>query len=157
MSAEQNAAARLLNYGIKVRVTAPLLFRLFRKRTIGLYILPPNQGTLLRIDHLFLSTGLTPEQLEQLDEMNAHELHKAHGMTMTRIIATAWLYGKWRGKLFTGIVARWLYWHLNNTQMLTVVGVLVMLSSKESFTSSIRSVAAMRMTVPNLSQKSQGS
>ncbi|MEO7212658.1 MAG: hypothetical protein ABIX36_07630 [Mucilaginibacter sp.] len=154
---EQQAAATLLDHGIKVRVTAPLLFRLFGRKHIELVIIPPNMGTLTRISYLYLSSGITDEQLANMDDANAHNLFSKHGRLLSRIIATAWLYGYWRGKLLTGIVSGWMYWHLNSIQMRTIVNVLVMLSSRESFTSSIRSVAAMKMTAPTLSQQTQGS
>ncbi|MBD1394260.1 hypothetical protein [Mucilaginibacter glaciei] len=157
MKVEQQAAATLLEQGIKVRVTAPLLFRVFGRKIIELVMLAPNQGTLLRISALYLSTGIQADELKEMDEGNAHALFTKHGRTLCSIIAVAWLHGYWRGKLFTRIVSRWLYWHLNNMQMLTIVNLLVMLSSKESFTTSIRLIATMKITAPNLSHENQGS
>jgi hypothetical protein len=107
MNIEQQAAATLLEKGIKVRVTAPLLFKLFKKSAFHLVIVAPNMGTLIRISELYLSTGLTNEDLDKLNDESSHDLIVRHSHTLNKIIACAWLRGYWRGKLFTGIVATW--------------------------------------------------
>lgn len=157
MRTEQHAAATLLDKGIKVPVTAPLLLRMLGKRTVNLVIKQPYLGTLYRISWLMLKTRLNDKQLNELNEANAHILFARHGSSLAKVVAAAWLNDYWLGKLFTGLVSKWLYWHLTPIQLLTIANVLVFLSSTQSFTNTIRSVASMKMTKPNLSQQNQGS
>ncbi len=157
MNTEQNAAETLLNKGIKVRVTAPLLFRLFGKSTIGITITQPHLGTLYRISKAWLQAGLTDDDLNDINQANAHKLFMAHGMQLASITAIAWLNGYWRGRLFGRMVSKWLYWHLTPLQLLGIANVLVVLSGTQAFTNTIRLAASMKMTAPNLSQANQGS
>jgi hypothetical protein len=155
MNIEQTAAETLLNKGIKVPVTAPLLLRVFGKDQLRLTITQPFLGTLYRISAVYLSTGLTGADIDALNEANAHHLFTDHGRQLARIAALGWLNGYWRGRLLSGMVARWLYWHLTPLQLLTLANVLVLLSSTQAFTNTIRLAASMRMT--NQSQTIQGS
>jgi hypothetical protein len=157
MNIEQNAAETLLNKGIKVRVTAPLLFRLFGKATIGITITQPRLGTLYRISAVYLKAGIIDDDLPLINDANAHELFNKHGYWLAKVAAIAWLNNLWLGKVFTGIVTRWLYEHLTALQLLAIANVLAVLSGTQAFTNTIRLAASMKMTKPNLSQTNQGS
>ncbi|MGZ3753580.1 MAG: hypothetical protein ACXVAY_01395 [Mucilaginibacter sp.] len=157
MNIEQKAAATLLDKGIKVPVTAPLLFRLFGKQQINITIGHPYLGTLYRISELCASSGIDSDLLEGIDEMNAHDLYRVHGKVMARIAAYAWLNANRRGSLLAGIVSGWFYWHLKPIQLKTLVEVLIVLSNASHFRNTIRSVSTMTMMKPNLSQEAQGS
>ncbi|MEZ2337691.1 hypothetical protein AB6735_18740 [Mucilaginibacter sp. RCC_168] len=157
MNIESQAAATLLDKGIKVRVTAPLLFRLFGRQDINLVIRAATGGTINRCNDLFLSTGMTREQLPDLEDMEAHTLYKQFTPTLCKIIATAWLNSFFFGWLLARIVGHWLYWHMSMPQIVTSMKVILMLMVKEGFLNTIRSAATMQMTAPNLSQINQGS
>lgn len=158
MSNESQAAATLLDKGmLGGRVTAPLLFRLFGKKTFAVIIKAPSAGTINRINDLYLSAGITNDELTTLDDMAAQLLYKKFGLVLCRIAAIAWLNGYLSGKLFGNIAGWWFYWKLPVPSLISIVRVLVMLSVKEGFMNTIRSVATIQMTAPNLSQINQGS
>ncbi|MDO3641976.1 hypothetical protein [Mucilaginibacter sp. L3T2-6] len=149
---ELNAAERLLDRGIKVPVTAPLLFRLFGKRKINVVVRMPYLGTLYRISALFLSMGISDDRLKDMTGENIHNLFAKHGKTLTKIVAQALLNGWLTGWLFARPVAAWLYWRLNNVQLLTLADTLVSLTGSDAFTNTIRLVRMMKRTAPNQSQ-----
>lgn len=157
MDFEKQAAERLLERGIEVRATAPLLLRILGKRTIALVVRQPCLGTLYRISLIYLAMGIGDERLADLDNENVHALFTKHGKALTEIAAQAILNGKWSGRLFGGILARWLFWKLNPVQLLTIANVLVSITGTEGFTTTIRLVRNMKMTQPNLSQTAGGS
>jgi hypothetical protein len=157
MNVEQIAAKTLLNRGIKVPVTAPLWLRAFGKRTINVVITPPHYGTLHRIGLLFLSMDITEEKLEKIDEVNSHTLFLAHGKSVCKIAAYAILNGKWSGRLFAGMLSRYLYWKLTPINGFTIARVMVMLCGTSAFPNTIRLVSSMKMTLPTLSHETEGS
>jgi len=157
MNVEQKTAEALLNKGIKVRVTAPLLLRLIGIRKIRPVVRSPYLGTLHRISLLFLASGITPDQLESVDEASAHDLYTKYTGMLTQVMAQAILNGQWRGKVFGKLLAKYLVWHCDAIEMMTIAHIMVSLNSKTAFTNTIRSVSSMTTTRPNLSQATQGS
>lgn len=157
MSTEYNAVRALLDRGIKVPVTAPLCLRVIGKRTVGFTVYQPYLGTLYRISMLYLSMNITDEQLETIGDANPSDLFISHGKTLAAIAAQAILNGKLRGKLFAGLLTRYLYWHVSPMALLTITRALVTLSGTEAFTNTIKLARSMKMTAPTLSQKVQGS
>lgn len=157
MNAEYNAAKTLLDRGIKVPVTAPLWLRVFGKRTVTMTVRQPYLGTLYRISMLYLSMNITDEQLENIGDENPSNLFISHGRKLAGIAAQAILNGKWAGKLFGGVLTRYLYWKLSPIALLTIARTLVSLSGTEAFTNTIKLARSMKMTAPTLSQKTQGS
>jgi len=95
--------------------------------------------------------------ISTLKQANANILFLRYGWAFSQVVAVAWLNAHLRGKLFTKIVAWYLYWHMDNFQLLKIAQVVEALGSKEAFTNTIILVTGTRMTAPNLSQKSQGS
>jgi len=155
MNIEKQAAQRLLEKGIKVRVTAPLLLRVFGKRTIAFVIRQPFLGTLYRISLLYLDMDISDERLQNISDENIHVLFGQHGKTLAKIAAQAILNNKVSGWLFGGVFGEWLFWKLNQVQLLTIVNVLVSIAGTDAFTNTIGLVRTMKMTQP--SHKAQGS
>ena len=155
MNIEKEAAARLLDKGIKVRVTAPLFLRIIGIKKLAFVIRQPFLGTCYRISLLFLEMGISEERLDNLADENIHMLFTQHGKTLAKIAAQAILNGKWRGRLFGRWFGSWLFWQLNQVQLMTIANVLVSITGTDAFTNTIGLVRTMKMTQP--SQTAQGS
>lgn len=155
MNIEQQAAARLLDKGIKVRATAPLFLRLFGKKQVAFVVRQPFLGTLYRISAIFLEMGISDERLGEIGGENIHLLITQHGRALAKIAALAILNGKWRGRVFGRLFGNWLFWKLNSVQLLTICQVLAAITGTEAFTNTIGLVRTMKMTEP--SHQAQGS
>ena len=99
--------------------------------------------------------GISDERLANIDAENVHLLFIQHGKTLAKIAAQAILNGKWRSRLLGNVFGTWLFWKLNQVQLLTIVTVLVSITGTDAFTNTIGLVRSMKMTSP--SQKAQGS
>lgn len=151
------AANALLEYGMEVQVTAPLLFRLFGKRALTVVVPPPFMGTIYRISRINSKAGITTEVSESLESMPVSELHDKYSWPMAKVAATAILNGYFACMLFTLPFAAWLRWHLKPWQLNTIATAMNLLNGKKAFTDTIRSSWGMQITTPNLSQANQGS
>ncbi len=157
MNTEFIAAETLLERGVKVKIKAPLLLRMFGKKTLAIRIKQPCFGTLIRISSYYLSAGITEEQLKEIDQEKAMALCAVHGKTFFLILATAILNGYLLGKLFTNPLALYLQWKVKPEALCALTELLVVFSGTRDFMSTIRSVRMMKITQPNLSPMSQGS
>jgi hypothetical protein len=157
MNTEKQAAETLLDKGIKVRVSAPLLLRLIGIRKLRPVMRQPFLGTLHRISLIYLNSGMTADELANVSETNAHELYRRYAMPLAEIMAQALLNGRIRGRLFGKVLAKWLAEHVQPIDLMLMANVLVGLNSKQAFTNTIRLVSTMTTTAPNLSQTNQGS
>jgi hypothetical protein len=154
---ELDAANALLEHGIKVQVTAPLLFRLFGKRTVPVVIRPPFMGTLYRISAINSRAGITEGTLEALEAMPVDQLNMNYIWPMAKVAATAILNNHLGCVLFTLPLAAWLKWHMKQRQLMSVSAVINKLNGKKAFMNTIRLAAGLHITTPNLSQENQGS
>lgn len=154
---EYQAANALLEHGIKVQVTAPLLFRLFGKRTVSVVIRPPYMGTLYRISAINSGAGITEEVLETLDTLPVDQMNLKYIRPMAKVAATAILNNYWACMLFALPLALWLQWHMSQRQLMSVSFIINKLNGKKTFTNTIRLAAGLQITAPNLSQENQGS
>jgi hypothetical protein len=156
MQTEQRAAETLLNKGIKVRVSSPLLFRLFGKRQFHPVIRPPALGTIVRIRKEYLSAGLTNEDIQNIATANIDELVKKLAKPLSRIAAYGLLNSYWLGLLFGRLLGGYLYRHMDANEFTTAIKVIIMMGDRTDFTNIITLVAKMDITTPTMSQTTQG-
>jgi len=156
LETEIKAAKTLLQRGVEMQVTAPLLFRMFGKKHIKLVITQPSAGTLIRMSELYLSTGIADSDLEEIELRTAMRLIASHGKTFSRIIATAYLNSYIGEKLFARILAKMIL-RLSPQTICSFVTLLFLFGGTEDFMTTIRSVKKMKITAPTLSQATQGS
>lgn len=154
---ESFAAETLLEKGVRVPIPAPFFFRWFGKKQITVRLYQPCFGTLLRISRYYLTTGVTEDQLKEINQEGAMMLCRDHGKTFSKIVATAMLNGFISGTIFTRPLAWVLLWSLKPELICGLIRLLVIFGGTAPFMSIIRSVNQMKITAPNLSQKSQGS
>jgi|GEM_PF-52935 len=149
---EQLAAEHILNKGARMKMRAPFLCRLFGIKTIGLRVRAPYEGTMARVSAYYLSTGLTSEQLEEVTVEQAVGLMAAHGKTLTKAVACAWLNGYWSGMLLTRPLAWYMRWHCTPQEILDIALMILLYGGTADFMNTTRSVRMMKITSPKLGQ-----
>lgn len=154
---EHQAAENILQRGVKIKIGAPFFLRWFGKKTIGIRITSPFEGTMFRVSSYYLSTGIKDQQLEDLTTEEALALMSIHGKTICKAVACAILNGYWSGKLFTKPLAWYLRWHCRPRELFALITVLLIYGGTQDFISTTRSVRQMKTTSPNLGQKTKGS
>jgi hypothetical protein len=154
---ELHAAETLLQRGMKVKAHAPLLFRLFGKKTITLTLSQPTGGTLHRVASYYLRTGISQEKLHEITAEEALGLITVHGKTIYKAVACAILNGWITGYLFTKPLAWWLYEHHTPESIAALMDVLITYGGVSHFMITTRLVRSLKLTAPNLGQKTKGS
>lgn len=153
---ELQAALALLNKGLKVRVSAPLLFRVFGKREHLITIYPPFLGTMRNADLVTLKAGLTDEKIQEIADGGPDNLEE-NVKPIARVAAVAWLNNGLLITLLSPIVGWWFEGHLTSEQLYTFIQVFGALSNRSAFTNTIILTSSLRRTRPNLSQTIPGS
>src|SRR3546814_18857152 len=100
----------LFRSGVKFNLPAPFLLRLFGKKELFFTVRYLTLGTILRISRLYLKTGITSDQLDNIDQENLHKLVDSNAAIFSRVAAVAILNSYLWGKL----LARPLSWYLMN-------------------------------------------
>ena len=163
MSEEENqaterlAAETILQRGVKVKIAAPFFLRWIGKKTIGIRLTSPFEGTMYRVSAYYLSTGISDEKLNDLTTEEALALMAVHGKAITKAVACAILNGYWSGKLFTNFLAWYLRWHCKPQELFALTTAVLIYGGAQDFMNTTRLVRQMKMTSPNLGQKVQGS
>ncbi|CAI9674042.1 hypothetical protein [Elizabethkingia anophelis] len=148
---EKQAAELLLKRGVIVPVTAPLLFRLFRKRIINLVVKSPTVLTYLKVAHKFLEMEVDPDRDIELKE--AFEVYAKHGKKESEIIALCLLNNRFLYWLHKPL-AWWLRGKVTETESNYLYQLIVVYGGVQDFINTIRLIKTTRMTAPmNLSQK----
>ena len=153
---EQYAADTILQKGVKVKIPAPFFIRWFRK-TITLMLTSPFEGTMHRVAHYYLSTGITMDIIEGLTTEKALALQVKHSKTISKAVAVAILNNYWTGKLFTKPLAWYLRWHLTAKELYVLTTTLLVFGGVQDFINTTKSVRKMKLTTPRVGPKVQGS
>ncbi|WP_115171340.1 hypothetical protein [Sphingobacterium spiritivorum] len=149
---ESLAAETLLQRGVKVQITAPLLFRLFRKKNIALSVYQPSLGNKIRISALYLKMGIKEAELQETTHENAEALLVKYSHTLLRIVAICMFKGCFWPWLLNRPVAVYLKWKLTPQRLFALVHLIVLFSGTTDFMNTIRSVKTMKVTEPIQSQ-----
>ncbi|WP_410221937.1 hypothetical protein [Pedobacter sp.] len=151
---ELRAANTLLKRGIKVRARAPFLLRLFFIKTITITLYQPYRGTLERAARYYLSTGLNLEKLQDITAEEALAVMADHGGPLTNAVSVSVLNGWIAGYLFTRPLSWYLKWHLTEVEIMTLMQAIISYGGLQDFMTTTRLVRSMKLTAPNLGQKS---
>lgn len=154
---ESLAADQLLHRGARMRMRAPLLLRIFGKKTISLTVRSPFEGTMHRVAAYYLSTGITADQLSEITHESALGLMVAHGKTLRKAVACAWLNGYWSGKLLTRPLAWYMRWHCKPEDICGIAMIVLLYGGTADFMNTTRSVRMLTLTAPRLGQMKTGS
>jgi hypothetical protein len=151
------AAETLLERGVKVQIVAPLLFRLIGIKTFTLTLRSPRFGTLLRSNSFYLQTGISIKDLEDLTVEKALKMFNDSGVLVSKAVACAIINSWTFGWLLTSTLAWLLRTGVHPKNIYAYMNLILIYGGVEHFTNTIRLVATMKVTSPNLSQAAQGS
>ena len=140
-----------------MKMRAPRILRWFGKKTISLVVTSPYLGTMMEVSRHYLATGLTSDQLEDVTHEQALSLMAAHGKSICRAVASAWLNGKYSIRLFAGLLSRYMMWHCKPVEILTVLQMILIYGGTKDFMNTTRSVRLLKATTPSLGHQTKGS
>lgn len=146
------AAETLLQRGVKVQIVAPLLFRLFRKKTFVFYVFQPSLGNKVRTSRLYLKMGIKESDLKETTHENAENILVNHHYAMSRIIAICMFKGFFWPWLLNRPMALYLKWNLPPQKLYALVHLIILFSGTADFMNTIRSAKSMKITEPIPSQ-----
>lgn len=150
------ASALMLDMGVAIPVR-PFNY-LYRKRKPRSVIMrTPGLGGMMRISHLYLSLGITTEELKDYTYERNLQFITEHGVVISRIVAHALLRGPISGRLFNRLVAWWLRWRVHPMFLQEAMYQLMVMLDPKSFHTIISSAEMMNPMKPNLSHFNSGS
>ncbi|MDR0505449.1 MAG: hypothetical protein LBH32_01340 [Dysgonamonadaceae bacterium] len=155
---EAQVADALLDVG--VRIPLKTFHFPFRKKPVQLRVTlkRPCLGTQIRIARLYLEMDVTCDELAAYNKEKQMHFMSEHGAKVSRMIALTICRGLVSGYLFSGIVAWFLRWFVENIYMEAAYERFVSLLGTTSFENIIKSAEMTNPLKPlNLSQKRKGS
>ena len=154
MNTEKLAADILLDNGVAWRLPAPLILRMFGKKTVKISIKAIRLGTLLELSSVYSSMDISEESLTK----DPHALLQGNLKQVCRIAAICILNSRIKIRLFSGILTKFLIARLTANMLLEVMLFVATYSGVTSFISTIRLIGEMKVTSPkNLGPENQGS
>lgn len=151
MNEELKATNALLDIGIALPLR-PLRFRKW-KRVHRVTMKRPPLGGLLRILRVYFKLHVTPDALNKMSEDDALKFMLKHGKDVSKIVALAVWSGFIGGKIFAPLLAWHLRWRCHPNVLFHAMSEFMNLQDAKSFTIIIRSVSAINVAAPNLSQE----
>lgn len=150
---EREAAEALLDVGVSL----PFLKIPFTRKYMRVTMKRPCLGNLFRITRLYLTIGVTCEQMRKFTKHEELDFIAKHGKTITKMVALTVCRGRVPGMLFSGILA-WLMRCFMDDRYLYAAGLQFMrLLSVKSFMPIIKSAQVTNPMMPRKSQKEKGS
>lgn len=150
MHTELRVAEALLQRGVRVKVRTPLLF------SVTLKLRHPTAGTLHRVASYYLRSGITQQMLESVSVEDALMLMVKSKRMIYRAVAAGIINSFWLGVLIRPL-AFWLSWGMNTKMVISLLNILIVHGGLEDFMSTTRLIRQMKLTAPNLGQKTKGS
>ena len=147
------AANALLNKSVRITIPAPLLLRIFGKRTIDVKVKLITGEQVIRMSWIFNHITIDMEKLREGKVTDLFEAIAQNGVLVSRIIAAAMVRGWLAHRLLLNFVAWYLRSYMSMRTMAELTNALLVTSEAQAFMSIIRSLATMNMTAPNLSHK----
>jgi hypothetical protein len=153
---EPEVADALLDVGVRI----PLKTFHFRKEPVQLRITMrrPRLGTQIRIARLYLETGVTYDQYKAYGTDGKLRFIAEHAAKISRMVALTVCRGMISGYLFSGLVAWFLRWAVDDIYMEAAYEKFVFLLGTKSFGNTIRSAEMTNPLNPlNMSHDEKGS
>lgn len=155
MNEQQFAADTLLERGLPLPVRATLFFRLLGFKTLKCY--QPTLGNLIRINRIYLKTGITAETFKEISLRDAQILTVNHGFRLCKIIALGMVKGWIAPILLANLIAFRLLYLLKPKQICAVAQVMVEYSGTDVFIDTTSYISKLSVLNRKLGQKVQGS
>ena len=149
---EIKAVEVLLQRGVPIDVAPPLLFWWWKPRVYA-----PTAGNMVRMSELYLKTGISDDNLDDVGLLEAMSIAKRHTYTICRAIAICMFRGYWMPKIMNRVVGWWLMQKLSQKDIAGITLTLMSFSGTADFLSTTRFLRGMRITSPNLGQRKKRS
>lgn len=147
---EYKACKLMLDMGVAIPVR-PLKYLYRKKKPCRVVMRTPYAGTVMRINRLYLSLGVTYEELKGYTfEQNASFVAK-HGKTISRMVAYTLVRGWLAGLLLNRLVAWWLRWRVHPVMLQEAMFQMLTMLDKGDFPVIIKLAQKMNLMKPNLS------
>jgi hypothetical protein len=151
---EPQVADALLDVGVRIPLKT---FHIpFRKKPVQLRVTMkrPCLGTQIRIARLYLETGVTCDELAAYNKKKQMRFMAEHGAKISGMIALTVCRGLVSGYLFSGFVAWFLRWFVEDIYLEAACEKFVSLLGTKSFENTIKSAETTNPLTPlNVSQK----
>lgn len=151
MNEELLSAKMLLDLGVSVPIR-PLRFLKLRY-TPRITLRRPYIGTILKQLNVFLSLGISTEDIAKLKDDYYIKLMAKNGKEVSLIVAYCIARGYVTSKLFSRIVAWWLRWAVHPDVLCELMVMCIIQIDVSPFKTIIRLVNGMNILRPKLSQK----
>lgn len=155
MNEELKATEAILDIGISIPLR-PLRFKKW-KITPRVTLKRPPLGGLLRILRIWLAMDITVDALMEMDERKRIDFMSNHGKEITKIVSLMICSGFVSGKLLAPPLAAFLAWRCHPEVLFLCCAKFMQLIDSKSFIDIIRSVEAINIVAPRLSQKGKRS
>ena len=152
MNPELHAAYAVMERGVRAKVRAPLFLRLIGIKTLPITLRKLYAGTLFRVSAIYLSTGISTEDLKETSTEHALELMQKHGDAIYQAVACALINSKLLGRLFTKPLASYLKENLTMRETQVLLELCLLYNGVSDFMNTTRLVRALKITDPNLGQ-----
>ena len=147
---EYKACKLMLDMGVAIPVR-PLKYLYRKKKPCRVVMRTPYAGTVMRINRLYLSLGVTYEELKGYTfEQNASFVAK-HGKTISRMVAYTLVRGWLAGLLLNRLVAWWLRGRVHPVMLQEAMFQMLTMLDKGDFPVIIKLAQKMNLMKPNLS------
>jgi hypothetical protein len=150
---EQEVADALLDVGVSIPLKT---FRFpFQKKPVQIRVTMkrPRMGTQIRITRLYLAMGVTSEQYSSYGTHQKLQFLAEHGAKISRMVALTVCRGMFSGYLFSGAVAWFLRWEVEDIYMEAAYEKFVALLGTRSFKNIIKSAEEKNPLIPLLSHE----
>lgn len=108
-------------------------------------------GTLDILADLFIKLEIDLTEWDQDAVTALNHMTKKSARVLAKIAAVAVLNSRWKIKFLSPFLASYFYWKLKPAMLINLVEIIVQMSNRTDFITSIRSIAgATRTTKPNL-------
>lgn len=148
---ELHATETILQRGVRVKVRAPLLLRIFGLKTVSLTLRVPTAGALSRMGRWYLMCQLPLEKLEGISLEEALLFKVKYGRFIYNALACLFLGNRMLTRLFMKPFSRWLMESMSAAEALTLLQLVILHGGLEDFMNTTRLIRGKMLTPPKKS------
>lgn len=146
---EIEAAEALLDIGVSL----PFFKVPFTRKVVRLTMKRPCLGGQIRLARLYLQTGITYEEMVEFTKHEELAYMALHGRRVSKMVALTICRGAISGTLFSGILAWFLRWFVDDAYLRAANLQFLRLLGTQSFMTIIKSISTTNPMRPRLSQR----
>lgn len=137
---QQRAADVLLDRGVRVKVPAPVWYRLFGVKEVSVTLYRPKLGTLIAMSRISADIDVDFDKLTDGSFKEAYDLCHRYGEQIAKWVAVALINDKRGIERQANRLARRLMWGMPTDRLAELFTLVVLLSGVQDFMTTIRFV-----------------